>query len=139
MPLRSLKDSLEEILITTKTKRGAGYVAKNLTIGDFFIQAVGAVAHFAVTAWVVTGLSTRTESSDKLTYVFSGIGAIAFGLYFLKNRPPAGVQTALSFVAIATVLTGIGIVEHKEMSKEHPMGFGWAVLALTFFLLPVVQ
>ena len=81
--LRSLKDSLEEILITTKTKRGAGYVAKNLTIGDFFIQAVGAVALFAVTAWVVTGLSTRTESSDKLTYVFSGIGAMAFGLYFI--------------------------------------------------------
>jgi hypothetical protein len=64
---------------------------------------------------------------------------MAFGLYFLKNRPPAGVQTALSFVAIATVLTGIGIVEHKDMSKEHPMGFGWAVLALTFFLLPVVH
>ena len=137
--LRYLKDLLEEILITTKTKRGAGYAATNLSIGDFFIQAVGAVALFAVTAWVLTGLSTRTETSDKLTYLLSGVGALAFGLYFLKKKPPAGVQTTLSFVAIASVLTGIGIVEHKAMSKEHPMGFGWGVLVVTLCLLPLVH
>ena len=130
---------MEEILITTKTKRASGYAASNLSIADFFIQAVGSVAFFAVASWVLTGLPTRTESSDKLTYVFSGIGALLFGLYFLKKKPPTGVQTFLSFVAIGSVLTGIAIVEHKEMSKEHPMGFGWAVLVVTLCLLPLVH
>ena len=130
---------MEEILITTKTKRVSGYAASNLSIADFFIQAVGSVAFFAVASWVLTGLPTRTESSDKLTYVFSGIGALLFGLYFLKKKPPTGVQTFLSFVAIGSVLTGIAIVEHKDMSKEHPMGFGWAVLVVTLCLLPLVH
>ena len=130
---------MEEILITTKTKRASGYATSNLSIADFFIQAVGSVAFFAVASWVLTGLPTRTESSDKLTYVFSGIGALLFGLYFLKKKPPTGVQTFLSFVAIGSVLTGIAIVEHKDMSKEHPMGFGWAVLVVTLCLLPLVH
>jgi hypothetical protein len=29
-------------------------------------------------------------------------------------------------------------VEHFDMSKEHPMGFGWKVTLLTVVLLPIL-
>ncbi len=132
-------DLLEEILITIKNKSGKGYVAKNPPVLDFFAQVVGSVAFFSIVTWVLTGTSTRTENSDKLTYVLSGIGALVFGIYYLKKKPSAGVQTALSFLAIASILIGIAIVEHKAMSKEHPMGFGWGVLVLTLLLLPLLH
>ena len=141
---------MEEILITTNKKKGtgysatknkkdAGYAAISPSVPDFFIQAIGSVAFFSVTTWILTGISTRTETSDKLTYLFSGIGALLFGMYFLKNKPPSGVQTFLSFFAIGSILTGIAIVEHKAMSKEHPMGFGWGVLVITLCLLPLIH
>ena len=141
---------MEEILITTnkkkgagnsatKSKKGVGYASISPSIPDFFIQAIGSVAFFSITTWILTGISTRTETSDKLTYLFSGLGALLFGMYFLKKKPPSGVQTFLSFVAIGSILTGIGIVEHKAMSKEHPMGFGWGVLVITLCLLPLLH
>lgn len=116
-----------------------GYSQKNFPIADFFIQAIGSVAFFSVTAWILTGFPARTETSDKLTYLFSGIGALLFGIYFLKKKPSSGVQSILSFLAVGSILTGIGVVEHKAMSKEHPMGFGWGVLVITLFLFPLLQ
>ncbi|MEI7541059.1 MAG: hypothetical protein WCJ89_06240 [Actinomycetes bacterium] len=100
---------------------------------------MGSVAFFSITTWILTGISTRTETSDKLTYLLSGTGALIFGLYFLKKKPPSGLQSLLNTVAIGSVLTGIAIVEHKAMSKEHPMGFGWGVFVVTLCLLPLLH
>lgn len=144
---------MEEILITTNNKKIAkqktpnfrnnrptsGYGIRGLPIADFFIQAVGSVALFLAVTWLLSGLPIRTETSDKLTYLFSGIGALIYGISFLKRRPPLGVQVFLNYFAIASILTGIAIVEHKAMAKEHPMGFGWGVLIITLIILPLLH
>ena len=108
-------------------------------MADFFIQVVGSVAFFSVVAWILTGTPTRTETSDKLTYLCAGLGALIFGIYYIRKIPPVGIQAVLNYVAIGSVLIGVGIVEHKAMSKEHPMGFGWGVFVLTLFLFPLVH
>ena len=140
--LISLRDLLEETLITAKNKQRAkvnsGSSPVLLSVIDFFVQAVGAVSLFSATAWVLTGLPARSETSDKLTYVSAGIGALLFGLIALKRSIPKSIQTFLTYSAYVSVLVGIAIVEHKAMSQEHPMGFGWGVFVLTLVLLPLV-
>ena len=100
---------------------------------------VGTISAFSVFAWIITGWSTRTETSDKLTYLSAGIGALGLGLFSLKKRPLQFFQKFLTYSAYGSILVGIAIVEHKAMSKEHPMGFGWPVLVLTIVLFPITH
>lgn len=87
----------------------------------------------------MTGISKRTETSDKLTYLFAGLGALIFGVYYLAKKPSAGIQAVLNYCAVGSILIGVAIVEHKAMSKEHPMGFGWGVFVITLFLFPLMH
>jgi hypothetical protein len=133
---------LEEILITAKKRQKAKVISRSspslLSVVDFFVQAIGAVSLFSATAWILTGLPTRSETSDKLTYISAGVGVLLFGLIALKKSIPIGIQKILTYAAYISILVGIVIVEHKAMSQEHPMGFGWGVFVLTLVLLPLV-
>ena len=94
---------MEEILITAKNRQRAKVNSSSspalLSVIDFFVQAVGAVSLFSATAWVLTGLPTRSETSDKLTYVSAGIGVLLFGLIALKRSIPKSIQTFLTYSA----------------------------------------
>jgi hypothetical protein len=111
---------------------------KFLSAEDFFVAIFGVVGLTLLIVWVISGSPTRTETSDKLTYVITGIAALVFGLFSLRRRLSSSV---LGFVATsAWAMAGIGIfvVEHQEMSKEHPMGFGLGVFLLTLLITPFV-
>ena len=82
-------------------------------------------------------MSERTETSDKLTFAFAGLGALVFGIYALKRFVDPSVVDLLSVAGLVSILVGIGIIENKAMSKEHPMGFGIWVLILTLLLIPI--
>jgi peptidoglycan/LPS O-acetylase OafA/YrhL len=133
---------LEEILITAKKRQKAkvipGSSSSLLSVIDFFVQAIGVISLFSVTAWMLTGSPARSETSDKLTYIAAGTGVLLFGLVALKKSIPISIQKFLTYTAYVSILVGIAIVEHKAMSQEHPMGFGWGVLVLTLALLPLV-
>ena len=133
---------MEEILITAKNRQKRKVVSGSspslLSVIDFFVQAVGAVSLFSVAVWILTGSPARSETSDKLTYIAAGIGVLLFGLVALKKSIPLGIQKFLTYSAYLSILVGIAIVEHKAMSQEHPMGFGWGVFVLTLVLLPLV-
>ena len=82
-------------------------------------------------------MSERTETSDKLTFAFAGLGALFFGIYALKRLVDPSVVDLFSVAGLVSILVGIGVVENKAMSKEHPMGFGIWVLILTLLLIPI--
>ena len=82
-------------------------------------------------------MSERTETSDKLTFALAGVGALLFGVYALKRFVDPSVVDLLSVAGLVSILVGIGVVENKAMSKEHPMGFGIWVLILTLLLVPI--
>jgi len=133
---------LEEILITAKKRQKAKVISGSssslLSVIDFFVQAIGAISLFSVSAWMLTGSPARSETSDKLTYIAAGTGVLLFGLVALKRSIPISIQKFLTYAAYVSILVGIAIVEHKAMSQEHPMGFGWGVFVLTLVLLPLV-
>ncbi len=104
---------------------------------EFFVACFGLVATVIFTVWSFSGSPTRTENSDKLVYVCAGISAFIFGLYSLKRRLGKFALQIIVFLAWSFALIGIFVVEHKDMSKEHPMGFGIGVGLLSFILLPL--
>lgn len=129
---------MEVILITTEKKStSSGKSLAYTNSEEFFVSVVGFISISSVSAWILFGLSERTETSDKLTFAFAGLGALIFGLYALKKSLSDSVTKLLSISGIASVLVGIGVVENKAMSKEHPMGFGIWVLVLTLALVPL--
>jgi hypothetical protein len=110
-----------------------------LSTQDFLASVLGIIAFFSATAWVLTGLGNRSETSDKLTYLLAGTSALVFGVFSLSRSTPAIGQRILGSAGVISILVGIGVVENKEMSKEHPMGFGLQVLFITIVLLPFVK
>jgi hypothetical protein len=105
---------------------------------DFAILAIGSISLAAIFIWITTGSSTRTETSDKLTYLFSGIAALVVGLVALKKPLNSALVTTFAVFSWGSTFVGITAVEHFDMSKEHPMGFGWKVTLLTVVLLPIL-
>ena len=105
---------------------------------DFALLAIGSISFAAIFIWITTGSSTRTETSDKLTYLFSGIAALAVGLAALKKPLNSALVTTFALFSWGSIFVGITAVEHFDMSKEHPMGFGWKVTLLTVVLLPIL-
>ena len=110
---------------------------KVLGIDEFFVASFGVVATTIFITWTASGSTGRTESSDKLVYISAGLSALIFGLYSLKKRIGKISYKAVLFLAWIFAFIGIFVVEHKDMSKEHPMGFGVGVglLALLIFLM----
>lgn len=105
---------------------------------DFAILAIGTISLAAIFIWTTTGSSTRTETSDKLTYLFSGIAALVVSLVALKKPLNSALVTTFALFSWGSIFVGITAVEHFDMSKEHPMGFGWKVTLLTVVLLPII-
>ena len=105
---------------------------------DFALLAIGSISLAAIFIWITTGSSTRTETSDKLTYLFSGIAALVVGLVALKKPLNSALVTTFALFSWGSIFVGITAVEHFDMSKEHPMGFGWKVTLLTVVLLPIL-
>ena len=107
-----------------------------IEILDFGIFAIGMVSIFTCVAWLLTGIGVRNETSDKITFLSALIGAFfAFycALNFTIKQPVINSFATISWLSL---LIGIFKVEHIEMSKEHPMGFGWQVGLLTIVILP---
>jgi hypothetical protein len=104
---------------------------------DFFVSVVGFIAISSACSWIIFGLSGRNESSDKLTFAFAGLAALVFGIFALRRDVHPSAIDLLSAAGLISILVGIGIVENKAMSKEHPMGFGIWVLVLTLLLIPI--
>ena len=137
--LRKYLNVLLEVILITIDKKKVVAVKRDSSnfIETFFVTAIGAIGASSVLAWVIFGAGGRTETSDKLTFAFAGLGALAFGVYSLKRFIGPTAVDLLSLLGLLTILVGIGVVENKAMSKEHPMGFGPMVLILTLFLTPI--
>lgn len=120
-----------------KTERKRSTVL-GLTPGDFFVSAFGIIGSFLLFGWLVSGIGIRSETSDKVTYLFGCLAALVFGIYSLRKKVTPATVGLLAAAAWLLALTGIAVVEHRDMSKEHPMGFGLGVLVFTiafFFFL----
>lgn len=98
---------------------------------EFFSSSFGIIGISLYLSWQVFGMGTRTETSDKLTYISGCLAALIFGLYSLRKRIALATVNLLSTIAWLLAVVGIAVVEHKEMSREHPMGFGMGVLLVT--------
>jgi MFS family permease len=107
-----------------------------LNPGDFFVSSFGFIGSFLLFGWIISGIGSRTETSDKITYLFGCLAALVFGIYSLRKRLIPSTVGLFAASAWLLTITGIAVIEHREMSKEHPMGFGLGVLVFTiaFFL-----
>ena len=118
------------------TLNGLRNKKSEIAILDFGIFSIGMVSIFSYLAWLLTGIGVRNETSDKLTFLsamLGGLFAIYFALKFTIKQPIIDFFAIISWLSL---LIGIFIVERIEMSKEHPMGFGWQVGLLTLLVLP---
>lgn len=118
-----------------KTERKRSTVL-GLNPGDFFVSSFGVIGSFLLLGWIISGIGSRSETSDKITYLFGCLAALVFGIYSLRKRLIPATVGLFAAAAWLLTLTGIAVIEHREMSKEHPMGFGLGVLVFTiaFFL-----
>ena len=109
-----------------------------LNLLDFALLAIGVISTSSIVTWVVTGSTTRTETSDKLTYLAAGLAAAIVGIIALRRSITSSVVTIFSIVSWASIFVGVTAVEHFNMSKEHPMGFGWKVTLVMVCILPFI-
>lgn len=125
--------------MSTKNQRKVARIRslKFLGMDEFFVSSFAVVATTIFITWTASGSPTRTESSDKIVYVGAGLSALIFGLYSLKKRIGKIAFQAIVFLAWTFALIGIFVVEHKDMSKEHPMGFGVGVGIFTLLIFPL--
>jgi len=121
----------------SRSQKSVNYTVKSNPL-DFALLAIGSISLAAIFIWITTGSSTRTETSDKLTYLFSGIAALVVGLVALKKPLNSALVTTFTLFSWGSIFVGMTAVEHFDMSKEHPMGFGWKVTLLTVVLLPIL-
>lgn len=121
----------------SRSQKSVNYTVKSNPL-DFALLAIGSISFAAIFIWITTGSSTRTETSDKLTYLFSGIAALVVGLVALKKPLNSALVTTFTLFSWGSIFVGMTAVEHFDMSKEHPMGFGWKVTLLTVVLLPIL-
>ena len=121
----------------SRSQKSVNYTVKSNPL-DFALLAIGSISLAAVFIWITTGSSIRTETSDKLTYLFSGIAALVVGLVALKKPLNSALVTTFTLFSWGSIFVGMTAVEHFDMSKEHPMGFGWKVTLLTVVLLPIL-
>ena len=56
-----------------------------LNLLDFALLAIGVISTSSIATWVVTGSTTRTETSDKLTYLAAGLAAAIVGIIALRR------------------------------------------------------
>ena len=103
---------------------------------DFAIFVIGSISTASVFTWILTGMPKRTETSDKLTYLASGIAALVVGVIALRKPVNANLITITALISWASIFVGVTAVEHFNMSKEHPMGFGWKVTLVMVCILP---
>lgn len=107
-----------------------------LNLLDFALLVIGVISTSSIATWVVTGSTTRTETSDKLTYLAAGLAAAIIGIIALRRSITSSVITIFSIISWASIFVGVTAVEHFNMSKEHPMGFGWKVTLVMVCILP---
>jgi len=103
---------------------------------DFAIFVIGSISTTSVFTWILTGMPKRTETSDKLTYLASGIAALVVGVIALRKPVNANLIPITALISWASIFVGVTAVEHFNMSKEHPMGFGWKVTLVMVCILP---
>ena len=103
---------------------------------DFALLVIGVISTSSVITWILTGLSKRSETSDKLTYLASGVATLVVGIIALRRPINSSFITIFSIVSWVSIFIGVTAVEHFNMSKEHPMGFGWKVTLVMVCLLP---
>ena len=63
-----------------KTERRRSTVL-GLNPGDFFVSSFGVIGSFLLLGWIISGIGSRSETSDKITYLFGCLAALVFGIY----------------------------------------------------------
>lgn len=115
-----------------------GVTTTKLNLLDFALLAIGVISTSSIITWVLTGLTNRTETSDKLTYLAAGLAATIIGIIALTKSIKSSYISFFSIISWISIIVGITAIEHYQMSKEHPMGFGWQVTVLTLILIPLI-
>lgn len=90
--------------------------------------------------WFLFLRNNPSEGKDKLFFLGSCIISITV-LVFSSKFKNLAENSFTAFIAFTSLAVGVLIKEHKEMSKEHVMGFGLAVLIIGIslgFALPVI-
>jgi hypothetical protein len=119
----------------TKSKRDFSNSVRANSL-DFALLVIGVISTSSVITWILTGIPTRSETSDKLTYLASGVATLLVGIIALRCPINSSFIAIFSIVSWASIFIGVTAVEHYSMSKEHPMGFGWKVTLVMVCLLP---
>jgi len=112
-------------------------ITSDVNATEFMLLVMGVISFSSTAVWILSGISIRNESSDKLTYLTAGISALSILIIVLKFRIRSFFQIFFTLVSWISVFVGIIAVEHFNMSKEHTMGFGWKVALFTVTILPV--
>lgn len=108
---------------------------------DFVASFAFLVGTSSLSLWLAWALFTHpkaTETTDKLLALSVGLVCFIVGLRLLGKKLNDYIVNVFSVIGIGTFLTGVAIVEHKSMSKEHPMGFGLQVFMLTVILASLI-
>lgn len=105
---------------------------------DAFVLLIGLSSTALWISWLLIAKTSPSETTDKLLALSVGLTCFIAGLRLLGTRVSSYLVNLFSIVAIATLFIGIAILEHKDMSKEHPMGFGTNVAILTLILAALI-
>ena len=98
--------------------------------------SVGVAAISFFSTWILFVRNEPSESKDKLLALVTGLAVLTFGLLSLGKKFKFPGLTYISSLGVISVFSGILIVEHKEMAKEHPMGFGVYSFLIAILITP---
>lgn len=83
--------------------------------------------------WSFYMKNNSTETSDKLLFVGSAIFSL-LSSYLISRTKSLKNSSLIVFFALISMSVGIFVKENQSMSREHVMGFGFAVLLLAWIL-----
>lgn len=107
---------------------------------DFWIfnLAFGGFSLGLLVFWFAYMRSNPSETSDKLLILFSALCSVGAVYLGFARRGLRSHNFPLAFSLVSTVI-GIVVKEHQDMSREHVMGFGLAVLVCSIPVLIVLR
>jgi hypothetical protein len=61
-------------------------ITSDVNATEFMLLVMGVISFSSTAVWILSGISIRNESSDKLTYLTAGISALLILIIVLKFR-----------------------------------------------------
>ena len=102
-----------------------------------FIGTISGVIKIFYTISITENVSIGNISGGLYEKMISSGAGLIVGIIALRRTINSAFITIFSIVSWVSIFIGVTAVEHFNMSKEHPMGFGWKVTLVMVCILPL--